>query len=145
MHKFLGQEIPQGQIGDWNLPNNDYKIDIELGVKVLKQLGELDIGQAIVIQNGMVIAIECIEGTQKMLEKCKDLKYNKGRKPILVKMKKTSQTDKADLPAIGAKTIEQLKSSDFAGVVIDSKNSIILEKEKTITLANKEKIFIYGY
>jgi DUF1009 family protein len=145
VHSFLGQKIAPGKVGQVNIPNNDYLTDIDLGVKVLKQLGTLDIGQSIVIQNGMVIGIECIEGTQILIERCNKIKYEKGRKPILVKMKKSAQTDKADLPAIGKNTIEQLKNSNFAGVVVDCDNGIIINQSETIDLANKNKIFIYGY
>lgn len=137
-------KVDEGIVGKTKFPSKDYAHDIELGVKVLKQIGDLDIGQSIVIQNGIVIGIECIEGTEKLIERCGKLKYATGRKPILVKIKKTSQTRKIDLPAIGENTISQLKKAGFVGVAIDSKNGLVIDKEKTIELANKENIFIYG-
>lgn len=137
-------KIEQGMAGVINLPNEDYRTDINLGIKVLKQMGDLDIGQSIVIQNGIVMGIECIEGTEKLIHRCGVLKYNTGRKPILVKMKKTKQTRKIDLPAIGEDTIMQLKNNGFAGVAIDAENGLIINREETIKLADKHKIFIEG-
>lgn len=137
-------KISQGIAGTVDLPNNDYLNDIELGIKVLKQIGDLDIGQSVIIQNGMVIGIECIEGTEKLIERCGKLKYTTGRKPILVKIKKSKQTRKIDLPAIGEDTIIQVKQAGFAGIAIDSENGLVINRESTISLANKNKIFIYG-
>lgn len=137
-------KISHGIAGNIQLPNEDYMTDIELGVKVLKQIGDLDIGQSIVIQNGIVMGIECIEGTEKLIERCGHLKYTTGRKPILVKIKKTKQTRKIDLPAIGEDTITQLKQAGFAGVAIDYENGLVINRQATINLANKNKIFVYG-
>lgn len=137
-------KISHGIAGIIPLPNEDYMTDIELGVKVLRQIGDLDIGQSIVIQNGIVMGIECIEGTEKLIERCGHLKYTTGRKPILVKIKKTKQTRKIDLPAIGEDTITQLKQAGFAGVAIDYENGLVINRQATINLANKNKIFVYG-
>ncbi|MDR2527311.1 MAG: UDP-2,3-diacylglucosamine diphosphatase LpxI [Rickettsiales bacterium] len=143
-HKFLGQKIPVGAIGTYGIPHKDYLIDIELGVKFLKEIGKFDAGQSVAVQNGKIIGVECVEGTKKLIERCGELRERKGRKPILVKIKKNTQTDKADLPAIGENTIKQLKDANFIGVAMDSKNGIIIKQTKTTELANKEKILIYG-
>ena len=137
-------KISAGIAGKINLQNKDYLNDIDLGIKVLKHISDLDIGQSVVIQNGIVMGIECIEGTQKLIERCGHLKYTSGRKPILVKIKKTKQTNKIDLPSIGEDTIIQLKKAGFAGVAIDYENGLIINKDATIELANKNKIFIDG-
>ena len=137
-------KIQPGIAGNIEMPSNDYNDDINLGVRVLKQIGDLDIGQSIVIQNGVVMGIECIEGTQKLIERCGQLKYTTGRKPILVKIKKSKQTRKIDLPAIGEDTVTQVKQAGFAGIAIDSDNGLIINKEATIQSANRNKIFING-
>ena len=137
-------KIQAGIAGSIDIPSDEYLDDINLGVKVLKQIGDLDIGQSIVIQNGIVMGIECIEGTQKLIERCGQLKYNTGRKPVLVKMKKSKQTRKIDLPAIGEDTITQVKQAGFVGIAVDSDNGLVINKEATILLANRSKIFIYG-
>lgn len=137
-------KIEEGIAGKVKLPNEDYKKDIELGINVLKTISDFDIGQSIVVQNGMVIGIECIEGTKELIKRCSQIKYNTGRKPILVKIKKTNQTKKADLPTIGENTILEVKEAGFAGIAIDYQNTLVINKEKTIELANKEKIFLIG-
>ncbi|HSQ97370.1 MAG TPA: UDP-2,3-diacylglucosamine diphosphatase LpxI [Rickettsiales bacterium] len=137
-------KISQGQAGKFGLPNNDYQIDIDLGVKVLRQISDLDIGQSVVIQNGIVIGVECIEGTQELIHRCGQIKYNTGRKPILVKIKKINQTKKADLPSIGEETIKQVKSAGFAGIAVDFENNLIINKSGTIKEADKSGLFLFG-
>jgi UDP-2,3-diacylglucosamine hydrolase len=137
-------KIKQGKAGEINLPDSNYKDDIELGIKVLTQISDLDIGQSVVIQNNMVIGIECVEGTQELINRCSQIKYTTGRKPILVKIKKSNQTKKADLPSIGEDTIKQAKIAGFAGIAIDFENTLVINKYETIKLANKNKLFIFG-
>ncbi|MDD2839661.1 MAG: UDP-2,3-diacylglucosamine diphosphatase LpxI [Rickettsiales bacterium] len=137
-------KIAQGIAGKINLANKDYQKDIELGIKVLRQMSDLDIGQSVVIQNSIVIGIECIEGTQELINRCGQIKYTTGRKPILVKMKKINQTKKADLPSIGEDTIKQIKEAGFAGVAVDFENTLVIDKDKTIKLADKNELFIIG-
>ena len=127
-----------------NIVCEDYFDDIEIGKKVIEKLSDLDIGQSVIVQQKSVVGIECFEGTEKLINRCSELKFNVGRKPILVKMKKSDQTRKADLPTIGPDTIEQLHNAGFAGVALDSKNCLVVSIEKTKDLANKYNLFIYG-
>ena len=123
---------------------NDYIENIEYGKNILQSLSDFDIGQSIVIQQKNVIGIEAVEGTENLIKRCKDLKYNKGQKAILVKIKKLNQTRKIDLPTIGPDTIKQVYEAGFAGIAIDCENCIVLSIDKVIDLANKYNLFIYG-
>lgn len=124
--------------------NYEFEKDIELGKNTLEKLSNLDIGQSIVIQQQNVIGIECVEGTKELINRCGQLQYKKGRKAILVKMKKVGQNRKIDLPTIGPDTIEQLHNNDFAGIAIDYENCLVVSINKVIELSNKYNIFIYG-
>ena len=124
--------------------NKEYQEDIKIGVDLLNMISPFDVGQSVVVQQKNIIGIEGIEGTAGLIRRCGDMKYKKGRKPILVKMKKIGQTDKIDLPSIGVNTIKQLSDYGFAGIVLDYKNCIVIDKEKVLALAKKKKVFIYG-
>lgn len=124
--------------------NTDFENDIELGKNTLEKLSNLDIGQSIIIQQQNVIGIECIEGTKELINRCGQLKYKTGRKPVLVKMKKIGQNRQIDLPTIGPDTIEQLHNNNFAGIALDYKNCLVVSINKVIELSNKYNIFIYG-
>ena len=75
-----------------------------------------------------------------MLGKCKSKKYrNKG---VLVKFPKKKQDLRVDLPTVGLRTFIQCKSAGLKGIVLKNKQNVLLEKNKCISFANKNKMFI---
>ena len=80
-------------------------IDITRGVKVAFVLGQLDVGQAVIVQQGLVLGMEGIEGTDELIKRCGGYK-RKGSGGVLVKLRKPQQDMRIDLPTIGVKTIE---------------------------------------
>ena len=119
--------------------------DIESGASVIKMLGSLDIGQALIIENRYILAVEAAEGTDELIRRTKSLKKDAERSAVLIKAAKPKQSTKIDLPTIGPKTIELAHESGLSGIAISSGSTIILEKESTIKLANEFGIFIYGF
>ncbi len=118
--------------------------DGELGRQVVLGLSKFDIGQSVIIQEGVVIGVEAVEGTDSLIERCSLLCYKSKNRPILVKHSKEGQTLKIDMPTIGFKTIELLVKNNFAGVFVEAEKTLFLEQEKSIELANKHDIFIVG-
>jgi len=94
--------------------------DIALGRKVLSALGGLDVGQAIVVQNGRVIAIEAAEGTNAMLRRCAALLDPAAGDAVLVKMPKSGQDSKLDVPTIGVETIGAAAQSGITVIAVQA-------------------------
>ena len=124
-------------------PKKQDMLDIERGVQVAFELGRLDVGQAVVVQNGLVLGVEGIEGTDELIKRCKDYK-RKGSGGVLVKLRKPQQDMRVDLPTIGARTIKNAKDSGFNGIAIHTGNTLVVDEEEVIKLANKEGLFIIG-
>ena len=122
-------------------PSKEDEEDIRRGVEVAFNLGKLDVGQSVVTQQGLVLGLEGIEGTDKLIIRCKDYK-RKGKAPILVKLRKPEQDMRIDLPTIGVKTIENAHNSGFSGIAIHEGNTLIVNQEEVVKLANKYKMFI---
>ena len=121
-------------------PNREDNIDIKKAISALSKLGKYNFSQGAVIRNRKVVGIEGIDGTQKMLKRCKSKKFrNKG---VLVKFPKKKQDLRVDLPTVGLKTFTQCKSAGLKGIVLKSKQNILLEKKKCISFANKNRMFI---
>ncbi len=120
----------------------EYKEDIDKGFLLAKQLSVFDIGQSIIFQQNMVIAVEAVEGTAAMIKRSKDILKKAGRKGILIKVKKQHQEERVDLPTIGDKTIKQVKDAGLAGIIVEAQSTIILNKNEVVRLANKYGIFI---
>ena len=124
-------------------PSKDDLIDIKRGVEVLKEMSALDIGQAIVVQEGLVLGVEAIEGTSALIKRCGDLK-RKGRKGVLVKLCKEQQDVSLDLPTIGVKTIKAVKEAGFGGIIVHAGKSLISDKEELVSFANAHHLYIVG-
>ena len=121
-------------------PNNADQLDIKKAVKTLNNLKEYNYSQAVVVRNKKVISIEGKDGTEKMLEKSRSKKFsNHG---VLVKFPKKKQDLRVDLPTIGLKTLKQSKTAGLKGIVVKSKQHIFLDKNKCISFADKNKMFI---
>jgi DUF1009 family protein len=132
----------EGVFGDMQ-PSEDEMVNIEVAWVAALELGRLDLGQAVIVRAGKVIAKESASGTESMIA---SLSFNKGQSQsgVLVKVSKPGQELRVDLPTIGPNTIKQVSLAGLAGIVIETGNSIILDKAVTIKAANDAGIFILG-
>ena len=124
-------------------PDKEDEEDIRRGVEVATTLGRLDVGQSVVVQQGLVLGLEGIEGTDKLLIRCDDYK-RKGKAPILIKLRKPQQDMRVDLPTIGLRTVENAHKSGLKGIAVHAGNALIVNEPEVIKLANKYKMFIKG-
>ncbi len=134
--------LPKGNLGKTK-PGKQLLNDIKLGANIVRKIGELDIGQRILISKGNVFAVEAIEGTDFMLERCASLALSKNG-GVLIKMKKPNQDNRIDLPTIGPRTIENAHKAGLNGIAVEAGSTLIVEKEKVTRLANKLKLFVLG-
>ena len=124
-------------------PSKEDMDDINRGITVAKALGAVDVGQAVVVQEGMVLAVEAIEGTDMMLSRAATVK-KQGKAPIMVKVLKPGQDMRVDLSAIGLQTIEQLKKYGIKGIAVEAGGILLIEREAVIKMADEAGIFILG-
>ena len=117
--------------------------DIKRGLQVLNSLGPCDVGQSIAVQEGIVLAIEAIEGTDQMIERAGSLQRNVSG-PILIKMSKTNQDKRVDLPTAGPETVNNAIRSGFQGLALEANNSLLLDKDRVIEIAEKNSFFVIG-
>ncbi len=121
-------------------PNNKDQLDIKKAIKTLNSLKQYNCSQGVVVRNKKIVFIEGKGGTKKLLEKSKSKKFrNHG---VLVKFAKKKQDLRIDLPTIGLKTLKQSKKAGLKGIVVKSKQHVFLDKNKCISFANKNKMFI---
>ena len=144
-HDFIPQALTPKRALTVAQPNSVALQDMERGFKVAKTLGALDVGQAVIIERGLVLSVEGIEGTAEMIKRTAPLKREEKGVGVLIKAAKPQQTKLADLPTIGPDTIDQLAECGLAGVALEAGASLILDLDQTLAKANKESIFVYGY
>jgi len=122
-------------------PDNLANSDILRGVHVLTHLGPADVGQSVVVQDNLVIAVEAVEGTDAMIKRSKNL-LREGPSGILIKLPKPGQETRADLPTVGPSTVEHMKHAGLRGLTIDAQNTLIVDREVMIRSADEAEIFI---
>lgn len=133
---------PKGLLGKAK-PSETDNVDIAHGIKVAKLLGQADVGQAVIVQQGLVLSVEGIEGTARLIKRTKELK-RKGDGGVLVKVSKPNQERRVDLPTIGTQTVRDIKEAGFKGIAVEAESVLIADCEQTIRLADKLGIFIVG-
>ncbi len=133
---------PEGALGRV-APDNDAQNDIRRGVEVAKALGSLDVGQSVIVQQGMVLGVEAIEGTDALIARSAQLR-REGAGGVLIKIAKPQQDNRYDLPTIGPDTVAAIAKAGLRGVALEAGRSLLIEREKTVALADEAGIFILG-
>ena len=127
-------------------PSLQDKIDITKALDYLTIISRSDIGQSVVVANGLCLGLETLPGTDAMLDFVKSFK-NKAQEDminsgILYKAIKADQDTRFDVPIVGRTTIRKVKEANLQGIALQKDSVIIIEKDKVIQLADKLDIFI---
>ncbi|MGF1562489.1 MAG: LpxI family protein [Geminicoccaceae bacterium] len=142
-HDIVGDLLtPLGVIGAAH-PDEVALKDVRRGIEVARALGKLDVGQSVVVQQGLVLAVEAIEGTDAMLKRCAELKRD-GPPGVLVKLKKPQQERRADLPAAGLRTVDGVIAAGLRGIALEAGQSLLLERSSALAAANAAGLFVIG-
>lgn len=123
-------------------PSGPQRADVDLGWRVAKEMGRLDVGQSVAVKGLDVIAVEAIEGTDAMIERAGSLCKPGGW--TLVKVSKPKQDMRFDVPTIGPETILRLARSGAAVLVVEAGKTLCLERERLLDLANRHHIAVIG-
>ena len=134
--------VKEGVLGK-KKPDKQALADIKRGIEVATELGRLDVGQAVVVQQGLVLGVEGIEGTDELIRRCGDYR-RKGVGGVLVKLRKPEQDMRIDLPTIGTRTIERAHETGLRGIAVHTGNGLIVDEKEVIRLADKYGIFVIG-
>ncbi len=139
--KFLKTNAYEQLYQSKNAPSNQDEIDIEIGKKVLECLGNIDVGQSIIVCDGYVLGIEAAEGTDELIRRCEFLRKREIG-GVLVKIPKSHQDLRLDMPTIGPDTMFYLAKHGYRGVAIKKSEVIIVKPQETIDLINEHKLFL---
>ena len=124
-------------------PDTQALADISRGVAVARALGAADVGQGCVVQQGLVLAVEAIEGTDAMLSRCAAL-ARPGPGGVLVKVTKPGQERRADLPTIGAATVAAAVAAGLRGIAYEAGGALLADRAATLALAEDTGLFVIG-
>jgi hypothetical protein len=141
--ELLATELaPEGPYGA-HRPDAQAAADIEHGLRIARALGALDIGQAVVVQQGLVLGVEAIEGTDEMLGRCAALR-REGPGGVLVKIAKPGQERRADRPVIGPRTVVLAAGAGLRGIAVEAGAAIVIDRDEVAAAADRAGLFVVG-
>ena len=134
-------------------PTADDQRDIEFGRQALAVLSDLDVGQAIAVERGRILAIEGPEGTDAMIRRAGELAsrdsthenadYQGG--PILIKAPKLGQDERVDLPTVGMGTGHSLIKAGFRGMALPAGHCLVSQADRLVPLLDEARLFFTAF
>ncbi|HYO51579.1 LpxI family protein [Archangium sp.] len=138
---WLAQALcPEGHLAGPRLHPAQEK-DVALGREVATLLGQADVGQTVVVNNGHVLALEAVEGTDEAIRR--GGKYG-GAGAVVVKRCKPGQDLRFDLPAVGPRTLEVMKEVGAKVLALEAGKSVLLDAPELFKGADKASITLVG-
>jgi DUF1009 family protein len=142
-HEILGGSLMrEGPLGK-HAPDAQAEKDIARGVTVARILGQADVGQSVIVQQGIVLGVEGVEGTDALIARCKAL-HRDGPGGVLVKLAKPQQDDRFDLPTIGPDTVLTAANAGLRGIATEAERCLVIDRDKMRELADEKGIFVAG-
>ena len=115
--------------------------DIDLGLKIAREMARLDIGQTVIVRSGTVVAVEALEGTNDAIRRGGELASGGA---VMVKVAKPSQDLRFDVPVIGVETMRVAAEAKLRVIAVEAGKTLLLERDAIVDLANHSKISIVG-
>ncbi|HEY4923344.1 MAG TPA: UDP-2,3-diacylglucosamine diphosphatase LpxI [Roseiarcus sp.] len=130
-------------------PSAQAQADARIGTGLIAALSPFDAGQAVVVANGRVLAVEAAEGTDAMLARIADLRAAhrlrlRGKAGVLVKAPKRDQDMRLDMPAVGLRTIEGARRAELEGIALSSGRVLIADRAAFVRAADEAGLFVFG-
>lgn len=136
---FMGDHIPQAGVLTKQAPTPAQQKDIEFGNEVAMGVCNLDVGQTTIVKDGVVVAVEGIDGTNATIKRCKKIC---GKGAIVIKVAKEAHDMRFDIPVIGTRTIKVMKKVGISVLSIQAGRTVVLNLPKVIEKAEAAGISI---
>jgi DUF1009 family protein len=133
-----GSLAPTGMIAGSKLSRREEE-DVDLGLKIAKEIARLDIGQTVIVRNGTVVAVEALEGTNDAIRRGGALAREGA---VMVKVAKPKQDMRFDVPVIGVETIRIAAEAQLRVIAVEAGKTLLLERDAITDLARRAKISI---
>ena len=125
-HFLPDRKMPTGIVAG-KVTDSRAKALIAYGLSALDALGGHDVGQSIVVQNGRIIAIEAAEGSDAMIARSTSLLDPDGGIACLLKMAKSKQDLRLDMPVFGCDTILVAAAAGISVLAIEAESVLLAD------------------
>ena len=139
-------------VGVWGAvrPNDAHLADMKRAAAIAAAIGHYDVGQGVVVCDGLALAVEAQEGTDAMVRRVSELPLTvrgspDARRGVLVKRPKPIQERRIDLPTIGVRTIKGAAAAGLAGVAVEAGGALAVRRAELVAAADSAGLFVYGF
>ncbi|MBF0253934.1 MAG: UDP-2,3-diacylglucosamine diphosphatase LpxI [Candidatus Omnitrophica bacterium] len=141
LHEILREHVtPRGPIGTPGLTAEEMK-DARFGLQMARRIGRLDIGQAVIVKNGTVIAVEAVEGTDRAIRRIESLGVTGA---VVVKAAKPQQDLRFDIPVVGPDTLESCRAAACSVLACEAGRTLLVDPNEMARMAGKYGIKLVG-
>ena len=139
---YMGRHLPEPGVLSARDPDAREKADIERGIQAALAVGTVDIGQTVVVREGMVLAVEAFEGTNAAIRRGGRLG---GPGAVVVKLARAEHDMRFDIPVVGAGTLRPLINMKISTLAIQARRTLLLDREKVIATVNRRGIALVAF
>ncbi|MGB4521438.1 MAG: UDP-2,3-diacylglucosamine diphosphatase LpxI [Candidatus Omnitrophota bacterium] len=136
---FLQDYLPKKGTLTKREPDFEVWEDVYFGFDLAKKIAALDIGQSVAIKNKAIVAIEALEGTDRLIRRAGNIA---GCLTTIVKVSKPNQDKRFDIPVVGKNTLKNLIRAKAACLAIEAGKTLFIDEKESIKLADKKGISI---
>jgi DUF1009 family protein len=131
---FMDDHLPAPGVLTRRAPDPREQNDIDLGMRTAMAVSRLDIGQTVVVKEGMIVAVEAFEGTNLAIRRGGKLG---GAGGVVVKVAKEGHDMRFDIPAIGSGTIPVLKRARISALAFQARRTVLLDRDDVLAAADR--------
>lgn len=140
---YLPESVPNAGLLSKRSLSKQEQHDAKIAFEAAKGIGALDIGQSVVVHQGVVVAVEAVDGTDATILRAGKVAktegtWNPGKGAVLVKVSKPQQDLRFDLPSIGLQTIKNCFTAGITAIVLEAGKSVVLNREEVIDEVNNQ-------
>ncbi len=133
-----------------SFPSTQDLEDIKRGATIAYALGKVDVGQSVIVDHGLVLGVEAIEGTDALIRRAAEVRKlhnslsSSTKHGVLIKLSKPGQETRTDLPTLGPNTLNLLDTLGFKGIAFEAHKTLFVDQSKCVEIANKRGLFLLG-
>jgi UDP-2,3-diacylglucosamine hydrolase len=138
---FLGEALARPGVRGRHRPTEAEERDARYGLELARAIGRLDLGQTVVVKDGVAVAVEALEGTDACIARGGELARSGA---VVVKAVKPQQDRRFDLPTVGPGTVVAMDKASCRVLAVEAGSTLILDEAELVRLADKHRIAVVG-
>lgn len=138
---YMDSHLPGEGVLTARSPNEHEARDIAYAATVVEDVGRHDVGQTVLVKDGMVLAVEAFEGTNAAIKRGGKLG---GKGAIIFKAARVGHDMRFDIPVVGLTTLKTMRSAGITVLAFQAGRLILLNRAAVIAYANKHGIALIG-